>query len=122
VDSWNLLLVDRDEEFVSTLADRLRLRGAIVRTSSSIEQTLTQIEASAPQVVVVSLALEGLAGLDLIRRLKPGFPHIGIIALADLGKTRYMEQSLKLGARRCLMKPFQIEELLEAVDEIVRSP
>jgi DNA-binding response OmpR family regulator len=121
VNSWNLLLLDADEEFISTLADRLRLRGAIVRTSSSISQSFLQIEASQPQVVVVSLAFEKLAGLDMIRQLKTECPQIGIIALADLGKTKYKEQSLRLGADQCLMKPFQIEELLEALDKIISN-
>lgn len=120
--SWNLLLIDRDEEFISTLAERLRMRGAIVHTSSNIEQTLTQIETCPPQVVVVSLAFEELAGLDMIRRLKSDFRDIRIIALTDLGKKKYMEQSLRVGAYRCLMKPFQIEEFLEALDETIRNP
>ena len=122
MNSWNVLLVDPDEEFASTLATRLRLRGAIVRASSSIGESLTEIEVSPPRVVIVSLAFKELAGLDMIRRLKTDFPHLRIIALADLGETRYMQQSLRLGAHRCLMKPFQIEELLETFDDTIRNP
>jgi DNA-binding response OmpR family regulator len=122
VNSLNVLLVDPDEEFASTLAERLRLRGANVRTSSSIEESLTEIEVSPPRVIIISLAFKELAGLDMIRRLKIDFPHILIVALADLGETRHMQQSLRLGAHRCLMKPFQIEELMESFDDTIRNP
>ncbi len=42
--------------------------------------------------------------------------------MADLGKINDMKQSPKIGARRCLMKTFQIDKLLEALEDTIRNP
>ncbi len=58
----------------------------------------------------------------MIRRLRIEFPDIEIIGLAGPSETKDAQESLRLGARDCLMKPFQIEELLEVLDDAVRNP
>ncbi len=122
MNTWNVLLVDEEEEFVSTLAERLRLRGVSVRTALSIEQAFTSIASCSPRIIVLDLMFEEMSGMDMIRRLRIEFPDIGIIGLAGLGRTKDAQESLRLGARYCLMKPFQIEELLEVLDDAVRNP
>lgn len=122
MNTWNVLLVDEEEEFVSTLAERLRLRGITVRTALNADQAFTAIESCAPGIIVLDLMWGELSGMDMIRRLRSEFPEIGIIGLAGLGRTNDARECLRLGARYCLMKPFQIEELLEVLDDAVRTP
>ena len=100
----------------------MSLRGANVRIPFSFEQAYAQIKLFLPEALVLSLAFEEFAGLDMIISIKKLYPDIGIVTLANLGKTNDMKQSLKLGARRCLMKPFQIGELLEALEDTIRNP
>jgi DNA-binding response OmpR family regulator len=122
VNAWNVLLVDDEEEFVSTLAERLHLRGIDVRTALSIDQAFTAIESRAPGIIVLDLTLEEPSGMEMIRRLRTEFPDIGVIGMTALGRAKDVQESLRLGARYCLMKPFQIDELLEVLDDAVRNP
>ncbi len=116
----NVLLVDEEEEYVSTLAERLRLRGVSVRTASGIEQAFSEIQSWAPSIVVLDVTQQERSGMDMIRRLKADFPQIGIIAVADLGRIRDAQESLRLGAGHCLMKPFHIEELLDLLEAVAK--
>lgn len=113
MEKWKILLVDDEEDFLSTLAERLRLRGLVVLTAVSAEEAFAEIEHSAPHLV----ALDVLLGPDIVRRLRLEYPDIPVIILTDIGKHLLGQEGLRLGGRRCLMKPFQIEELLDAIKE-----
>jgi DNA-binding response OmpR family regulator len=113
VEKWKILLVDDEEDFMSTLAERLRLRGLVVLTAVSVEEAFTAIKHSPPHLVVFDIQL----GPDVVRQLRFEHPDIPVIILTDIGQHLPGAEGLRLGARRCLMKPFQIEELLDAIKE-----
>jgi len=115
VQKWKILLVDDEEDFLSTLAERLGLRGIDVLTAQSADEAFVLIENEAPHLVVLDVQL----GPDIVRRLKLEYPDIPVVILTDIGEHLPGEEGLRLGARCCLMKPFQIEELLEAIRESV---
>ena len=52
MEGWKVLLVDDEKEFVSTLAERLRLRGIQADDTGSGEEALRLIADATPQVVV----------------------------------------------------------------------
>ena len=110
---WKILLVDDEEDFLSTLAERLGLRGMVTLTATSEEQAFALIKSTSLDLVVLDVQL----GPDIVRRLKLEYPDIPVIILTDIGQHLPGEEGLRLGARRCLMKPFQIDELLEAINE-----
>jgi DNA-binding response OmpR family regulator len=113
VEKWKILLVDDEQDFMSTLAERLRLRGLVVLTAASAEEAFAAIKHSAPHLVVLDIQL----GPEVVRQLRFEYPDIPVIILTDLGKHLPGAEGLRLGARRCLMKPFPIEELLDAIKE-----
>jgi len=113
VQKWKILLVDDEEDFLSTLAERLSLRGIDVLTAQSADEAFVLIEDGAPQLVALDVQL----GPDIVRRLKLEHPDIPVVILTDMGEHLAGQEGLRLGARHCLMKPFQIEELLEAISE-----
>ena len=51
MEGWKVLLVDDEKDFVSTLAERLRLRGIQADETDSGEEALRLIADAAPQVV-----------------------------------------------------------------------
>jgi DNA-binding response OmpR family regulator len=113
-----VLLVDEEEEFGSTLVERLRLRGIDARYASTVDQGIAEIRSWDPGIVVVDLSPLDDSGMSMIRRLRADFPKIEIVAITALGKTMDVSESLRLGARSALMKPLQIDELLEVFAEV----
>jgi DNA-binding response OmpR family regulator len=113
VQKWKILLVDDEEDFLSALAERLGLRGIVPLTATSAEQAFALIKDTSPHLVVLDVQL----GSDIVRRFTLEYPDVPVIILTDIGKHLAGEEGLRLGARLCLMKPFQIEELLDAIKE-----
>ncbi|MFH1243557.1 MAG: response regulator [Pseudomonadota bacterium] len=121
MDKWKVLLVDDEEEFVTTLAERLELRGIQVKTATSGEEALRLIEADPPQVVVLDVLMPGLGGLEVLRLIKVGNPQLPVILLTGRGSTREGIEGMRLGAFDYLMKPLKLDELIVKMQEAVKG-
>ena len=115
---WKVLIVDDEKDFVSTLAERLRLRGICADEAPSGEDALAMIAADPPQVVVLDIMMPGMSGLDVLKRIKADYPHIQVILLTGLGTKK---EGIDLGAMDCLIKPLQIEELIDKINKAVQK-
>ncbi len=115
---WKILIVDDEKDFVSTLAERLRLRGIRADEAPSGEEALRMIAVDAPQVVVLDIMMPGMSGLDVLKRIKADYPQIEVILLTGLGTKK---EGMDLGAMDCLIKPLQIEELIEKINKAVQK-
>ncbi len=112
-----VLLVDDEEEFVQTLAERLQLRGIEALVATDGVQALHLIEEEQPPVVVLDVMMPGLGGLEVLQRLKAGEPHRQVILLTGHGSTREGIQGMHLGAFDYIMKPVRIEDLVKKMEE-----
>ncbi|MHC1712810.1 MAG: response regulator [Solidesulfovibrio sp.] len=113
----NILLVDDEKEFTSTLAERMGLRGLRVRCAYSGEEALKEIVTEKPDVVVMDVMMPGLKGLDILRHLKATNPEIQVILLTGQAGTRDGMEGMKLGAFDYLLKPLALDALLGKIAE-----
>lgn len=116
-----LLLVDDEKEFVDTLAERLRLRGFQVLTAIDGESALRIIEDDHPQLVILDIMMPGLSGLDVLQQIKDRAPQIPVILLTGLGSTTEGTKGMRLGAYDFLIKPINIDKLIQKIKEAVQG-
>jgi DNA-binding NtrC family response regulator len=119
MESWKVLLVDDEVEFVSTLAERLGLRGIKAEVALDGEEALKKISINTPQVIVLDVMMPGVSGLEVLRRVKEDYPEIQVILLTGVGSTSDGVQGMRLGAFDFLMKPLQIEQLIQKIGDAV---
>ncbi|MBI5477505.1 MAG: response regulator [Deltaproteobacteria bacterium] len=108
-----VLFVDDEEELVSTVVERLGLRGIEATGATSGQEALTRVEEQAFDVVVLDVRMPGLGGLDVIKRLKQSHPDLEVILLSGHGAKEDVEVGLRLGAFDYLQKPVDLEDLIE---------
>ena len=113
----NALLVDDEEEFVTTLCERLALRGIKARVATDGEQALREVEADPPDVMGLDVMMPGLKGTEVLRRVKAQHPRVQVILLTGHGSAKDGIEGMKLGAFDYLMKPLKIEDLLAKLTE-----
>ena len=116
-----ILLVDDEEEFVTTLAERLELRGLQARAALNGEAALQMIEADTPEIVILDVLMPGLGGLEVLRRIKAQHPKIPVILLTGRGSEKEGIKGMELGAFDYLMKPLNIDELIKKMQEAIES-
>jgi two-component system OmpR family response regulator len=118
MDKMRVLLVDDEIEFVSALAERLNLRGFDADTATSGEEALQKIAVLPPKVVVLDMLMPGMSGLEVLQRIKRDHPDVKVILLTGRGSWDGI-QGDREGAYDCLMKPIQIEELMQIMAHAV---
>lgn len=110
-----VLLVDDEEEFVETLAQRLEVRDLDVATALSGTDALEQLEDRDLDVVVLDLQMPGVDGIEVLRKIKERKPLIEVIMLTGHATVETAIEGMKLGAFDFLIKPTETDELLEKI-------
>jgi DNA-binding NtrC family response regulator len=110
-----VLLVDDEEEFVETLAQRLEVRDLDVSTAFNGAEALEQLEEREFDIVVLDLQMPGVDGLQVLREIKDSKPLIEVIMLTGHATVETAIEGMKLGAFDFLIKPTETEELVEKI-------
>jgi DNA-binding response OmpR family regulator len=121
MESWNVLLVDDEQEFASTLAERLSLRGLRVRVAAGGGEALDSIAEEVPQVVVLDLMMPGMSGLEVLDRIKASHPDVQVILLTGMGAAGDGIKGKQMGAFDYLMKPLNIEGLIQRIEDCMKG-
>ena len=112
-----VLLVDDEEDFLATLAERLETRGLKVSTANSGELALAKIDQEEFDLIILDLAMPGMDGLETLRRIKAKQPETEIIILSGQGSIKTSIAAMKLGAEDFIEKPVNIAELLAKISD-----
>jgi len=115
-----VLLVDDEEQFVETLAQRLEARDFTVATAFNGDQALEYVRGKDVDVVVLDVLMPGLSGIDTLREMKRVRPLTEVIMLTGHATVETAIEGMKLGAFDYLMKPTEIEDLVEKINKAQR--
>lgn len=84
-------------------------------------EALEKIKATAPDLVVIDVALTGMSGLDLTKSLRTLFPNIRILILSMFKESLYAERALRSGANGYIMKRDGGEKLIAGIKHVLRG-
>ena len=110
-----VLLVDDEESFVEALGKRLNGRGLRAETSNCGEDAIEKAKHQTFDVVVLDLAMPGMDGIEVLKRLLKIDPDFQIILLTGHGSIEKAVEATKLGAMDFLQKPANLSDLLELI-------
>ena len=116
---WKILLVDDEHEFITTLAERLELRGINARVVFDGESALEAVAADEPHVMVLDVLMPGIKGLEVLERIKRTNPGVQVLLLTGHGSTRDGIEGMRLGAFDYMMKPLNIDTLIEKMESAI---
>lgn len=122
MNSWNILLVDDEVDFIVTLAERLELRGVNARVVHDGESALKAVADNVPQVIVLDVMMPGMKGIEVLQKVKSEHPEVQVILLTGQGKTRDGIEGMRHGAFAYLTKPLDLEELIRTVNDAINRP
>ncbi|HVN21341.1 MAG TPA: response regulator [Dongiaceae bacterium] len=112
-------VVDDDLSARQGLSSLIRSAGLRVETFASAQEFLARSGAETPSCLVLDLQLPGLSGLDLQQRMTEVRMEIPIVFLTGHGNIPASVQAMKAGAVEFLTKPFDEQDLLQAIQEAV---
>ena len=116
-----VLLVDDETEFVSTLAERLAIRGIDVDWVTSGAAALEKAETHSYDLAILDVKMPKISGIQLKTYLHERWPDLKFIFLTGHGSEESANEGIQHGAYDYLTKPYEFTELLEKIHEAVSS-
>ena len=116
----SVLLVDDEVAFVETLVKRLAKRDLRVDFAYGGQEALDKLAAAGPtktDVVILDVKMPGMDGLETLARIKDEHPLIEVIMLTGHATVESAIEGMKRGAFDYLMKPCEVDLLMEKLRE-----
>jgi two-component system, OmpR family, response regulator len=110
-----ILLVDDEEDLVSAMAERLMLRGFQATWVCNATAALRLLRENQFGAVILDVKMPGTGGLKLLLEIKEEYPSLPVILFTGHGSTVDAERGTQEGAFDYLMKPVEIEDLVETI-------
>ncbi|HEY5953924.1 MAG TPA: sigma-54 dependent transcriptional regulator [Terrimicrobiaceae bacterium] len=112
-------VVDDDAAIREAVEGLLRAEGFEVELFGSAQRFMARATAAPLSCVILDVDLPGLSGLDLQRELSEAGISIPIIFLTGHGSIPMSVRAMKAGAAEFLTKPFDADDLLNAIQQAV---
>lgn len=87
--------------------------------AGSIGEALEALERSVPDIALIDISLDRQNGLDLVRKLKSGYPEVPILIISMHDEIVYAARALKAGARGYIMKHEAASVIMEAIKTVL---
>ena len=116
----NVLLVDDEVPFVEAMSRRLKKRDISIVTSFSGSEALDVLENDrSVEVVILDVKMPGMDGIETLGEIRKRFPLVEVIMLTGHATVETGIEGMKLGAFDYLMKPCDMDVLMDKLKEAV---
>ena len=113
-----LFLVDDHQLFLAGVKAELEGKAEIVGSASDVDEAITQIQRTRPDVVLIDVHMPGGGGLAVIGALTETNPDIKFLALSVSDAAEDVIAMIRAGARGYVTKTISADDLAEAIERI----
>ena len=118
---YPVLLVDDEEIILATVGRDLRQEGFDVTTCNSGSLAITLMQQTNYSLILTDLMMEGVGGIDVIKKAKELNPDVMVIVITGFGSLSSAVEALRLGASDYLFKPCDRIELSLRVNNCIEK-
>jgi CheY-like chemotaxis protein len=119
-----ILIVDDDQGTRDALRRLFEISGHEVAEAMNGLEGLESYRQNPADVVITDLHMPGRDGLEMTSELTREFPDAKVIAISGMGEKHdfdFGRAAEAMGAVRLISKPFDMQELKEAVEELLKG-
>jgi FixJ family two-component response regulator len=113
-------LIEDDFSQRGSIESLLAFKGFITKSYSTAKDFLQTLPFERPAIVIVDIQLPDISGVDLHRMLLEKNINPPIIFISGEASIQQSVDAMKQGAIEFLVKPFDIDELINAVTKAIR--
>jgi DNA-binding NtrC family response regulator len=114
VETFTVLFVDDETDFIDSLIKRMQRRNISAYGVHSGEEALNFLAGNdiKVDVVVLDVRMQGMNGIETLKKVKHRYPLIEVIMLSGHANLSVAKEGMEMGAFDYLMKPVDLDELL----------
>ncbi len=120
---WRVLIVDDEPDNLTLASEFLSFSGATVAVTEHGARLLEMVDEFQPTIILLDLAMPGMDGWEIQRRLRARreLSHIPIIALTAMAMPEDIERAKMAGFDGYITKPFRVGSLLRDIKTCIST-
>src|ERR1700741_3696932 len=115
-----ILIVEDELSLQETIKLNLELEGFRTDVCSNGNEVLSKVRQVSPDIILLDIMLPGKDGLEIYKDAKNEKRSVPVIFLTAKNSTKDKIEGLKLGADDYITKPFDLEELLLRIHNVLK--
>jgi DNA-binding NtrC family response regulator len=114
----NILVLDDEEGFRNELSEYLTDEGFFIFQAGTPSEAIEILEKNAIDIALFDIRLPEMDGVKLLQTIRKKHPDLDVIMMTGFGEMGDVVTALRYGALDFLMKPFNLNDLKEAINRI----
>ncbi len=118
---YRVLIVDDEPEILDFVKEVLTSNGFLCDCASDSRQALGKLRTGTYHFLITDVRLPDGSGIDIIRIAREKHPYMAAMVITGFASIEGIKEAMDLGAMDYIPKPFSMEELLLAVDGMIKK-
>ena len=116
-----VLVVDDTLFMRASIRQMLEANGhSVAGEAANGVEAIEKYAAVKPDVILMDITMPDMDGLEALRRIKEMDPNAKVIMCTAMGQQAMVAKAVELGAQQFIVKPFQSDRLMAAIDTVCR--
>jgi len=120
-ESASVLVVDDNEDLLTTFSQILQRRGFSVETAENGVAAVDKFRTQHFDVTLMDIVMPEMNGVEAFRRIREMSPGATVILMTAYSEDELIDMALDEGAHRVVNKPIRIDQLVEMIKEAALS-
>jgi len=116
MDSWDILIIDDDENLNFALHETLSRRGYQVDRAFGVAEAREKLLAARYPLIITDVKMPDGSGIDLVAEIKRRSPQTEVLVITAYGEIEDAVTAMRNGAADYIQKPFAADKLLVRVE------
>lgn len=112
----SILIVDDEKSIRNSLSGVLDDEGFHVSVASDGMEAIRKVERENPDLVLLDIWMEGIDGIEVLKKLKVIYPGLAIIMISGHGTIETAVKATKLGAYDFIEKPLSLDKVVLTIN------
>ena len=114
-----ILIADDSDTVLLMLQRRLEMSGYEVVTAKDGQEALEQAEKEKPDLILLDAMMPRMSGVEALQKLRASGSEIPVLVISAHLDAQEPERMIEAGANGCVPKPFEWDELISRIEELV---
>lgn len=120
-DRTSVLIVDDSPVMRAFLEKTFKEAGYnVVGAAADGVEAIEKFVATQPDIMTLDIIMPKMRGTEVLNRIMEGYPEAKVIMASSVSDAKTVMQCLKIGAKRYIMKPYDKDAVLQAVEKVLK--
>ncbi len=117
MNEFKMLVVEDDTQLRTAIVDTLKLQKINCFQAPSAEAAMILLKKQSVNMILSDISMGELSGFDLLQHVRSNYPAIPVVLMTAFGEVEKAVQAIQLGAMDYLVKPFEVDVLVDTVNQ-----